>query len=368
MNGLKSVKEKMIKNTKFILRPCLEFVSALRVISDENNLRVIAKEMNFQISTEDNGLMNALKEKVSKYVLSEFQYFSDMVPVYIYSAAFAADNEDIQTVEELLKTMDNAEIELVFKYLGGIFIGEYVKGLHDEWAKIDNDIQKMEKYIRDADIEEKERKEKFLECIQNPEETKQRLCYMFRQFYEKAYINIEHDLLGALEIEREKYLTLFNENPEAFFSKYLNNFFKSTNGEWDFKMNIQVSILFQITFWILNLHDYIEKRGIVVLGARMDNFVNAQAVKDQVDKFLKVLSDKRRVDIIKLLAEKTYYGYEFASILKLTPATVNYHMSFIIDAGLVSFEREDNKVLFNLDKEKIKMLFKETEKMLLNDF
>lgn len=365
MNDLKN---KMLLNTHFILSPSLEFVSALRMAADEKNLINIAKEMNFHISEEDNELFEILKRNVSKYILNEFQYFSDILPIYIYPAAFRADNDDADTVEELLRKMEAADITIVFKYLGGIFISEYVKGLHDEWAKIDNDIDKMRKYIEAAEIDEIEKKEKFLECIENPEETKQRLCFMFRQFYKKAYINIEEKLLEALKYEKEKYSAMFTANPEEFYRKYLLNYFKSTDGEWNYKINIHVSILYQITFWVLNLHDYIKKAGTVVIGARIDEFINAQQLKDQVDKFLKVLSDKRRIDIIKLLAEKKYYGYEFANILKLTPATVNYHMSFILDAGLVSIEHEDNnKVMFVLDKQKVKKLFKETEKMLLKE-
>lgn len=358
----------MLLNTHFILSPSLEFVSALRIAADEKNLKNIAKEMNFHISEKDNELFQMLKNNISKYVLNELQYFSDMLPIYIYPAAFRADNDDADTVETLLRKMEVADIVLVFKYLGGIFIGEYVKGIHGEWEKVSKDIDKMREYIKAAEVEDIEKKDKFLECLENPEETKQRLCFMFRQFYKKAYVNVEKKLLEALKYEKEKYLTLFTDDPEEFYRKYLFNYFKSTDGEWNYKINIHVSILYQITFWILNLHDYIEKPGIVVLGARTDQFINAQRLKDQVDKFLKVLSDKRRIDIIKLLAEKKYYGYEFANILKLTPATVNYHMSFILDAGLVSIEHEgNNKVMFVLEKQKVKKLFKETEKMLLKE-
>ena len=364
---MNTIKENMLNSTHFIINPCLEFVSALRTIGDEKKLRTIAEEMNFQITDEDNKLIGALKEKISKYVLHELKYFFDIVPIYIYPAAFIADYEELNTVEALLNKMENADLETVFKYLGGIFIGEYVKGFHEEWEKVDKNINKMRLYIENADIEEKDKKEKLLECMQYPEETKQRLCFLFRQFYEKSYCNIEKSLLEALQLEKEKYTALFKENPEAFYSKYFSNYFSSTDGQWNFKVNIHVSILYQITFWTLNLHDYIKKPGIVILGARMDKFENSLETNAQVNKFLKVLSDKRRVDIIKLLSQKSYYGYEFAGILKLTPATVNYHMSFILDAGLVSIERRDNKILYNLDKGKVKLLLKEMGKILLKE-
>lgn len=367
MTSLKNINSKIIKTTRFIINPCLEFVCAIRIVGDEKNLRDYAKEMNFQIEDKDNELIDRLKEKVSKYVIQELQYFFDIVPVFIYPAAFVADNKELETVEALLEKMEGADLPLVFKYLGGLFIGEYAKGLHEDWGKIDNDIDKMREYIEEADIEEKDKKEKLLEFFRYPEETKQRLCFMFRQFYEKAYYDMESEILKALQSEKDKYIALFNNAPENFYHKYLWDFFNSTDGKWEFKIDIHVSILFQISFWALNMHDYKKKPGIIVLGARMDNFLNKLEINDEVDKFLKVLSDKRRIEIIKLLSEKVYYGYEIANILKLTPATINYHMVFIMEARLISIQREDNKVLYNLDKERVRMLFKETEKVLLKE-
>jgi ABC-type histidine transport system ATPase subunit len=89
--------------------------------------------------------------------------------------------------------------------------------------------------------------------------------------------------------------------------------------------------------------------------------------KDRVDRFLKMLSDKRRIDIIKMLSYKPYYGYEIAAKLELTPATVNYHISLLMDADVLTFDREENKVYYTLNKEKIKELLKETSIVLLNE-
>ncbi|KOF56675.1 hypothetical protein AGR56_08120 [Clostridium sp. DMHC 10] len=190
---------------------------------------------------------------------------------------------------------------------------------------------------------------------------------MFKQFYEKAYAPFEKEILDMLAIEKEKYTSIFNANPEIFYKNYILDFSKKTKGIWNFKIDIHVSILYQIQFWVLNLHDYIKNRGIIILGARNDKYNNNLLIKDEVEKFLKVLADKRRVDIIKLLAEKICYGYEIANILKLTPATVNYHMTFIMDAGLITLERENNKVLYKLDKEKVKLLFRQAERIILKE-
>ncbi|WDC84248.1 winged helix-turn-helix domain-containing protein [Caloramator sp. mosi_1] len=112
--------------------------------------------------------------------------------------------------------------------------------------------------------------------------------------------------------------------------RYFLNFFKIENETWQYKLNIHISLFKEIYFWVLNMHDYKEKFGWVLLGINTDKLVYKNKLQEQVDNFLKVLSDTRRVKIIKLLAKRPYYGYEIASILNLTPATVNHHMNFYL--------------------------------------
>lgn len=359
--------KRMRQNTRFIINPCLEFACAIRWIGEEHKLLSYAKEMNYKIEPKDEQLINKIKANMSRYVKQELEYFYNIAPICTYPVAFIADNQEIQTVDELLKKMEQADLTVVFKYLGGIFIYEYAQGLNGEWSKVIDSLDKMYNYIEKTVICTNEKKQQLLECFRNPEETKLRLCFMFKQFYEKAYAPFEKEILDMLAIEKEKYTSIFNANPEIFYKNYILDFSKKTKGIWNFKIDIHVSILYQIQFWVLNLHDYIKNRGIIILGARNDKYNNNLLIKDEVEKFLKVLADKRRVDIIKLLAEKICYGYEIANILKLTPATVNYHMTFIMDAGLITLERENNKVLYKLDKEKVKLLFRQAERIILKE-
>lgn len=364
---MKSIKSQIIESTNFIEKPCLEFACSIHMLDSEKNLTKLMKDFNFEIPNEDKKIIEQLKENMSYHLKSEFEYFYDIIPVYIYPGAFITDNDDIKTVSDLLDKMEKADISLVFNYLGGIFISEYEKGLHDKWNNVRKDVDAMKSYIENADIEESTHKDKLLECFNYPKETKQRLCFMFRQFYETSYSKIECEVLEKLTAEKERYLKIFNNSPEEFFKKYLFNYFNCPNGRWDYKIDIQVSIFYQAYFWIMNLHDYIEKRGIVVLGARTDRLLKKLEIKDEVDKFLKAISDKKRIDIIKLLSRKTCYGYAIANELKLTPATVNYHTNFLIEAGIINIERKDNKVMYTLSKEKVRDLFRKTEEILLGD-
>lgn len=47
--------------------------------------------------------------------------------------------------------------------------------------------------------------------------------------------------------------------------------------------------------------------------------------------------------------------------MKLTTATISYHMQALIDAGLVSVEKSDNRLYFQVHKEHLHQYLKQAE-------
>lgn len=294
-------------------------------------------------------------------------YFFNICSIEYVLTAFIADNEGLDDVVDLLKLMENSDEVTFFSYLGGVFISEYESDLHNTWCKINNNLKDMSDYIQKVVVNDLDKKEKILECFKNPEETKKRLCFLCNQFYEKSYKPIEDEILHELNNGLIKYKQLLHYNPEEFLKKYFLDFFKPENNSFQYKINVHISFFKQISFLVISLHDYIRKDGWVALGIRSYEFYSKDQLKDNVDKFLKALSDKSRLSIIKILSQRSCYGYEIAGLLKLTPPTVNYHMNFLMDANIASFDRIENKVYYSLNKEKIKEMFIQCEKMLLNE-
>ena len=70
-------------------------------------------------------------------------------------------------------------------------------------------------------------------------------------------------------------------------------------------------------------------------------------------KLFKVLSDERRLDILRLVGNKSRYATELAKELGLTKATVSYHMNLIIEQGLVTIRVEQNRVYYDLNVDRL---------------
>lgn len=364
---MKTLDKEIFSNIHFNLNPCLEFACALRIVGKRELIYRLAREMNFNIDKEDEQLLNVLDKGMSKYIRNEMEYFFSICDLETLAAAYVADYENVNSVSELLSLMEKEKVEVMFKYLGGIFIALELPKLNLYWDEVKNDLNKMKTYIESSEIENKAAKVKLLDCYENPEETKQRICFLFKQFYEKSYKPMEDAVLDEIRNKEKEYIRALEANPEEFMTKYFFNYFKIEKGSFKYRLNIHLSLFLNMGFWTINLHDYIEKEGLVILGLRSIDFFNQRAAADRVDKFLKVLSDKRRIDIIKMLSYKPYYGYEIAAKLELTPATVNYHINLLMDADILTFDREENKIYFTLNKGKIKELFKETGVYLINE-
>lgn len=364
---INTIDEQIINSTQFKINPCLEFACAIKAVGKREPLFDLARQMNFNIHKDDEKLLDELEKPMSKYIRSEMNYFFSICDIEVIISAFTVDYENIDTVPKFLDVMQKESTTVLFKYLGGIFIAAELPTLNAEWGEINSDISKMQAYIENSKMEDLSAKEKLLECFGNPEETKQRLLFLFKQFYERSYRPIEQTVLEKIQNIQEQYKSMLKSNAQDFINKYFFNFFKIENGTWEYKLNIHLSLFQYIYFWTINLHDYKQKPGWMVLGIRTYEFYFQKEAADRVDRFLKVLSDKRRVDIVKMLSNKPYYGYEIAAKLELTPATVNYHINLLMDAGIITFDREENKIYFSINKEKVKDLLRETSIMLINE-
>ncbi|EQC1534387.1 ArsR/SmtB family transcription factor [Clostridium botulinum] len=80
---------------------------------------------------------------------------------------------------------------------------------------------------------------------------------------------------------------------------------------------------------------------------------------------LKALSDKSKLEIISLLKAGPKYSLEIAEALKLTPATVSYHMGSLLECSMVVVEKKQGKVYYHLNKIGLKNFIDELNNMLL---
>lgn len=76
--------------------------------------------------------------------------------------------------------------------------------------------------------------------------------------------------------------------------------------------------------------------------------------KEDVMAYGKILADGNKLEILRLLSHKEYINRELADALKLSTATISYHMSVLTELKLVNTTVSANKIIYSLNRQKWK--------------
>lgn len=86
---------------------------------------------------------------------------------------------------------------------------------------------------------------------------------------------------------------------------------------------------------------------------------------DKLALTLKALSDKTRLEILRLLKEAPSYNLEIAQKLSLSPATVSHHMAALIIRNFVKLEKRGGYTYYHLNKDILTTLLQQLQTILL---
>ena len=91
------------------------------------------------------------------------------------------------------------------------------------------------------------------------------------------------------------------------------------------------------------------------------------AMSDETDNQLiarlRALGDRRRLKIVRALMLRPHNASEIADLTQLSPATVSYHMTELINTQLVSAEATGSRVLYRLSSEGLRALIDDLSAM-----
>lgn len=355
---MKAVNEQII----FTIHPPVEFVYALNFIANEEALYKSYLEFNFSPSEEFRQLVEEIKSKLSKHMRSELLYFFQWEDMIDIMGRILMENEKIKTVPEFISFIEQLdEKELQSYIIRQVLCGG---GSSNEslvcWNNCEHITGNIRQLISEMDDKSDEEKDKFVECVENPLEIKLRIYFLMSQFYEKCYKPFEEKLLKEAALAKERYERLYYTDPEYFSRELLTNFF-------DFKYEkllINISYFVQVRLWIFRIKPH-NNTLWVNLGIHSEHYPRKVFITAKVQKFVKILSDKKRFEMIELLGEKPHYVYELAAELELTPPTVSYHLNSLTDLNLVHVERGNNRTYYSLKKEAVRELLDNAAEILL---
>ena len=87
----------------------------------------------------------------------------------------------------------------------------------------------------------------------------------------------------------------------------------------------------------------------------------------RLTKTLKVMGDKSKFEILRILSDDHKFGLELAQALDISTATISHHMSQLEEMDLIRCERESNRVYYSLNRETVEYVVKNLSKLFLED-
>ncbi len=358
------------KEFNFMFGKPLELLYSLIAVSfkDELFMDIDEKEKREIQSIID--MTYNMKERLSSYIRWELSYFfheytctyCNAMGVSIYMS-YLKHNPEINAIEELLEIIDKSDECTMLSYaVENIFYENNNRNIREayDWDMIKNNPNELLNIIKKLELTDGDMKLKLIESVENAKETKQRYIMLLKQFYEKVYMPFEEKIYEAIAPTMEKYEKEFLSNPEKFCRKY---FIKDINV-------FGPVVIIHISIFKFGGSDYWSSReGIecIILGSETWRFIKEEPEREKILNFLKAISDKRRMSIIELLAEKPWYVNEIAEEIGMSAATTSYHLTNLQELGIVDFERYEHRFYYHLNKDKLRELFNEAMKVYLHE-
>ncbi|GKX68126.1 ArsR/SmtB family transcription factor [Inconstantimicrobium mannanitabidum] len=362
-----------IKQTTHELREIVRFIYN---VSNEDLEEQFYGELQQQIYEENKiKLENFIKKEYTKIKKSsnkfkklmtledkdrEF-YFINMCKKTACVAEILIYNINMDLIKELHNDMNN--------YDENFFREQLILGINQEFAdEISEKGDQFEQLLDDKSILNFI---DLLDTIEINEDAKWKLIQVYKN-PKPHYMVLVEIILKNEDAHKNAY-----KEVEQLVHKFIEDFQKDPQGKYVYiqetigiKLNSNKLIIYpavaRFNALTMDLKDGCEILHYGILFDKlMEGVRTIGSDKAPIINVLKPLSDKSKFEIIRLLKNEEMYGQQIAEKLKLTTATVSYHMNDLVVANLVCLERRDSKVYYSLNRKAIKEFISELETYML---
>ncbi len=324
---------------KLINNEAVDFIFAVKRFADRNK----PSENNFPKMKVLTDWCSEYEKKLSPFLLNDISLmFGRMILPSTYVFMLFAKQPGIDSAEKLLSMLNNVSTEDFTEFINKEFCGNSGDGITEEAIR---EVLTNEGLTPGYDpMEEASLMYGFL---QDPGGFLKKLCSIYTEFYKQAY----HPGHGALrQIEQEKYdwhSSKIHENGESYLELLgLHSFVKSISNSGE-------PVLYFSLFADNAISSFWSTRTVVI-GAGTDERILHRSARDKADIFFSCFGDPKRLEILRLTAQRPWYSTELADHFNLKPATLSYHINILVDAELLNIEKgEARRFYYSLNRDSI---------------
>lgn len=309
-------------------------------------------------------IIGEIKNSLSMFYRQEIAFFfSKPVCSLLWELVFSKEIQDVNQLSGTLAALpDDAALRHLLADVIDVFCQQEGDLCPDEQAieAMLADRPAFELRIASCPGLSEADQEKALEILRYPADAKQRLVRLLERYAQvfAPYVD-ELEALDRAEMEKSRQACV--TDPESFISNYL-------------KINVnilepakQIDLIPNAFSEILTFVLQPEKDHFVLIyGTFISKKRSREKRSEERKQFFKVLSEEKRVEMIKSLAIRPALGTDLAKQVGLTSATASYHLTMLLGIGLVEYERIGQKLHYILNKDMLKDLFDKAYRDLVN--
>jgi DNA-binding transcriptional ArsR family regulator len=287
-----------------------------------------------------NQIQNTKKEQMDFF-------FSNESKIYRCFISFEKiwECNSIDEYVSFIKSMDyNSIITMLVKTL----IDDKFKNDDDHINGISRNKEEVLSFIQELDISKAAKWDIY--CFTgNAEKYKHEFITLIKE-YLPTYNKIISKHIKFMDDLSKNIIKRVNVEGIEFIKEYTNNFISLDIEEY--KKIYATSSYFDSYLIYFTLRKNTEHCYLIV-GPYYQEMVNRSDCIETHLKVLKNLCDKTRFGIMKYILDNKRYGQEIAQKFNISNASVSYHMNNMLILNLVQISKEDNKVFYKLNKNKI---------------
>lgn len=335
------------ENITFKIHMPMEFLYSLFAIGTGKHFLNMIREFDLESDEKIIDTTTQMINGLSNYLNQELKYFFDLPGLGYILYKYVLRCPELTTVEQFINKFKEIEPnDLTFEIVKSVCKNNIPEENTIQYETLKRDTNEMIKLVKQVNFQDMKRKQLVFEILENPEETKQRLNLLLSQFYIRCFSPIEASITALISEYIQKYQLMLNNNPKEFMEKYFN--FNLTNNT-----NIIIHLsFFKYASW--HMYSLCSKDSVdwFILGIYSDLLLKKAFSAERFATFFKSISDPNRIEILKLLCERPWFGQELAEKLNITPATVSYHMAFLQRIGAVTFIKSENRSYYSINNSK----------------
>lgn len=364
---VQSLRGRLLSSVSFEFNEPLEYIRSMYHAANVETIKKLVREYALESEGESVELVADLRARLSPHLKRELDCFlrypegndTRQAPLLL----LALEHPSLKSIPDLLALVEETDPRILLGCLARtVYDGKLPAGFDEViWdGDVNDGCKQLSKLLQQATDNINPLVNEFLEWLAYPDETKQRLLYVFTGFYEQSYQLARDQILSLACTPVPRYSELFQRDPIDFFA----NVIQADPNTLTKLVKIHISPLPLASAIMIRPND---EPDWVIIDANRDQYFGLDAQRRTIEALFKALSDKTRLEIVYRLAHRRWYGQELAESLGISSAAVSNHLNYFYHLHVFHVEREGHRYYYALNKERLLELLDLAKRVIVSE-